>query len=234
MYEGPPRPRAQTEYRRRQPEPRYARRPDRIALWAVAMAVVGMIAAAASAHAASGGTSASSGGGTGTSSSCPDMRFGARSLALGDCGGDVKTLHWLLKAAAYRVPLDKDFDNPTDGSVRTFQRRHSLNTDGVVHRSTRKAITKTMPKSTATWYGPGFYGEQTACGVTLHRRTIGVAHRHLPCGTKVTLKYRSHYVRARVIDRGPFTRGVRWDLTNGTAKALHFTTTDTIRAAPIK
>ena len=53
----------------------------------------------------------------------------------------------------------------------------------------------TMPKSVATWYGPGFFGERTACGKTLRRKTIGVAHRTLPCGTKVTLKYRGRYVQ---------------------------------------
>src|SRR5947207_5887985 len=118
MHEGPPRSRAQNEYRRRT-ESTPIRHPDRIALWAVGMAVVAMIAAAASAHAGSGGTGASGGGTTG-SGSCPDMRFGARALKLGDCGGDVKTLHWILKADAYGVALDKNFDNPTKDSVRAF------------------------------------------------------------------------------------------------------------------
>src|SRR5436190_9844101 len=112
MHEGSPRPRAGTEYRRRGRQAAYIRNSDRIALWAVAMAVIAMVAAAASAHAGSGGTQAS-GGGTGASSPCPDQRFGARALRLGDCGSDVKTLHWLLKASAYGVPLDKEFDNPT-------------------------------------------------------------------------------------------------------------------------
>src|SRR3954454_4648795 len=161
MYEGPPSSRARTEYRRRQSESAFMRRPDRIALWAVAMAVVAMVAAATSAHAGSGGT-VSSGAGTGGSGSCPDSRFGARTLKMGDCGTDVKTLHWLLKADTYGVPLDKEFDSPTDNSVRSFQRRHSLSTDGVVHKTTRKKINRTMARSVATWYGPGFFGKQTA------------------------------------------------------------------------
>ena len=88
----------------------------------------------------------------------------------------------------------------------------------------------------ATWYGPGFYGKRTACGQTLRPGTLGVAHRNLPCGTKVALKYGNHYVRARVIDRGPYTKGVRWDLTKRTADKLHLTSAgaDTIRAAPIR
>lgn len=50
MDEGWPRHGAESEYRRR--ETPGMRRPDRIALWAVGLAVVGMIAAAVSAHGA--------------------------------------------------------------------------------------------------------------------------------------------------------------------------------------
>lgn len=233
MYEGTPRPRVGIEYGRRRSQPPIIRRPDRIALLAVVMAVVAMVAAAASAHAGGGGTSAR-GGGTSSSGKCPDQRFGARALKVGDCGGDVKTLHWLLKAKSYGVPMDKDFDNPTGHSVRSFQRHKGLNPTGVVGGGTRKKIVETMPRSIATWYGPGLFGNRTACGKRLRRSTIGVAHRTLPCGTRVTLKYRSRYVRAKVIDRGPYANGARWDLTQKTAQKLHLTTTDKIRAAPIK
>ena len=238
MYEGTGHSWTETEYGRRQPAPRAPRRvddrplrrPDRIAFWAVVMSVIAMVAAAASARAGSGGI----GSGGGDSGRCQQARFGSRALDLGDCGGDVKTLHWILKAKSYGVPLGKDFDDPTDRSVRSFQRHHSLRADGVVGTKTRKKVARTMPRSVATWYGPGFFGERTACGGRLSRKTIGVAHRHLPCGTKVTLKYRGRYVRARVIDRGPYTRGVRWDLTQKTARKLHLEVTDTIRAAPIR
>jgi len=232
MYEGAPRPRAGTEYRRRRADAAILRRPDRIAMWAVVMAVIAMVAAAASAHAGGGGTSAR-GGGAG-SGDCRDAQFGARALQLGDCGADVKTLHWILKAKRYGVPMDKEFDGSTDHSVQAFQKRHRLNVNGVVGRRTRKEIVRTMPRSTATWYA--MYGHRTACGQRLGRSTIGVAHRTLPCGTKVTLKYRSRYVRAKVIDRGPYARGVRWDLTKRTADKLHLTSAGAakIRAAPIK
>jgi hypothetical protein len=233
MYEGMPRPRAGTEYRRRRAEPTMIRRPDRIAFLAVVMAVIGMIAAAASAHASGGGTNAR-GGGTGGSSGCPDERFGGRALKMGDCGADVKVLHWLLKASSYHVPLDKDFDNPTDNSVRSFQHRHHLNSNGVVGKRTRRKIVHTMPRSKATWYAMN--GRRTACGTRLRASTIGVAHRTLPCGTKVTLAYHGRFVRARVIDRGPYSHGVRWDLTKRTADKLRLTAVgaDMIRAAPIR
>src|SRR4051794_9471889 len=44
----------------------------------------------------------------------------------------------------------------------------------------------------ATWYGPGLYGNRMACGSKLTHRTLGVAHKRLPCGTKVALRYRGH------------------------------------------
>jgi hypothetical protein len=240
MYEGVARSRAETEYGRRQLgaapgrpiRERPVRRPDRIAFWAVVMAVVAMIAAATSARGDSGGVAGD--GGTGRSGSCSNEQFGRRALDLGDCGADVQTLHWLLKAKSYGVPMGRDFDNSTDNSVRKFQRRKHLRADGVVRAKTRKKIVRTMPRSVATWYGPGFYGQRTACGKKLRRKTIGVAHRHLPCGTRVTLRYRGRYVRARVIDRGPYTRGARWDLTEKTARKLRLTETDSIRAAPIR
>ena len=230
MYEGSPRRGPENEYRRRSERSPIIQRPDRIALWAVGLAVVAMIAAAASAHAGSGGTGVSGGGGG--KGSCSDASFGSRTLSLGDCGVDVKTLHWIMKADAYGVSLNKDFDGSTQSEVRSFQRRNDIARSGVVGKRTRKQLVRTMPKSRATWYG--LLHHQTACGVTLHRSTIGVAHRHLPCGTKVTLEYKHRYVMARVIDRGPYTKGVRWDMTQGAAKALHFTGSDEIRAAPIK
>src|SRR5262245_16175590 len=42
-----------------------------------------------------------------------------------------------------------------------------------------------MRTAGATWYGPGLYGNGTACGQTLRPGTIGVAHRTLPCGTTI-------------------------------------------------
>jgi rare lipoprotein A (peptidoglycan hydrolase) len=79
-----------------------------------------------------------------------------------------------------------------------------------------------MRTAGATWYGPGFYGRQTACGQVLRPTTIGVAHRSLPCGTTVKFAYGGHYLVTKVIDRGPYTKGNSWDLTNGARTALGF------------
>jgi hypothetical protein len=80
----------------------------------------------------------------------------------------------------------------------------------------------------ASWYGPGFYGGHLACGGTLGVGTLGVAHKTLPCGTKVTLRYRGHTVRVPVIDRGPYVGGREFDLTGATKNALHFGSTGTV------
>jgi rare lipoprotein A len=85
----------------------------------------------------------------------------------------------------------------------------------------------------ATWYGPGFYGNRTACGVRLTRITLGVAHRSLPCGTQVELAYRGRTLTVPVIDRGPYARGIDWDLTSATAQRLGFTTTSRVGAVAI-
>jgi rare lipoprotein A (peptidoglycan hydrolase) len=79
-----------------------------------------------------------------------------------------------------------------------------------------------MRSAGATWYGPGFYGHETACGQTLRPGTIGVAHRSLPCGTTVKFAYDGHYLITKVIDRGPYTKGNAFDLTNGARMALEF------------
>ena len=74
----------------------------------------------------------------------------------------------------------------------------------------------------ASWYGPGLYGNALACGGTLSAGTLGVAHKSLPCGSRVTLKHRGRTVRVPVVDRGPFVGGREYDLTAATAQRLGF------------
>jgi rare lipoprotein A (peptidoglycan hydrolase) len=76
--------------------------------------------------------------------------------------------------------------------------------------------------SNISWYGPGFYGKRTACGYALTQSIVGVAHKTLPCGTKVTFKNPANgrVVTARVVDRGPYVSGRQWDLTGGLCQAL--------------
>jgi rare lipoprotein A (peptidoglycan hydrolase) len=75
-------------------------------------------------------------------------------------------------------------------------------------------------QSKATFYGPGFYGHQTACGTRLTKTTIGVANRTLRCGATVSLLFKGETLSVPVIDRGPYANGANWDLTMATAQAL--------------
>jgi rare lipoprotein A len=86
----------------------------------------------------------------------------------------------------------------------------------------------------ATWYGPGFYGHKTACGVKMTRMLLGVAHKTLPCGTEVAVLYKGRRITVPVVDRGPFRRGTAYDLTAATAQALHFTHTARLGAVRVR
>src|SRR6476659_8634441 len=82
----------------------------------------------------------------------------------------------------------------------------------------------------ATWFGPGFYGQTTACGQTLTPAVVGVANRTLPCGTLVKFSYRGHGIVAPVIDRGPYaSNGAQWDLTSEAARKIGMVDTARLR-----
>jgi hypothetical protein len=107
-----------------------------------------------------------------------------------------------------------------------------------VHRGDAQARASSTPTvslitvyrpTLATWYGPGSYGQRTACGVRLTPHTLGVAHRTLPCGTLVEFAFGHRRISVPVIDRGPFTAAT-WDLTGATAHALGFDGRTTIGA----
>lgn len=75
----------------------------------------------------------------------------------------------------------------------------------------------------ASWYGAeDGYGKRTACGHVYSSSIHGVAHKTLPCGKSVVIRYRGRTMKTRVIDRGPFIPGRNWDLSNATAHALGF------------
>lgn len=80
----------------------------------------------------------------------------------------------------------------------------------------------------ASWYGPGLYGNRLGCGGTLRAGTVGVAHKRLPCGTKVVFRYRGRAATIRVVDRGPYVGGREWDLTAAAKRKLGFGSTGTV------
>ena len=82
-----------------------------------------------------------------------------------------------------------------------------------------------------SWYGPGFYGSGTACGQRYSKTILGVAHKTLPCGTRVTLRNpkNGRTITVRVIDRGPYVAGRTWDLSRATCDYLDNCYTATIQ-----
>ena len=80
----------------------------------------------------------------------------------------------------------------------------------------------------ASWYGPGFHGEETASGEIFNQRAMVAAHRTLPLGSviRVTNLENGRRVTLRVIDRGPYGRNYRKgtvvDVSRGAARRLQF------------
>ena len=82
----------------------------------------------------------------------------------------------------------------------------------------------------ASYYGPGIFGNGVACGGTLLPGTMGVAHKTLPCGTMVKLRYHGRTVTVPVIDRGPYVAGRDYDLTWAVKLRLGFPGVGTVLA----
>jgi peptidoglycan hydrolase-like protein with peptidoglycan-binding domain len=157
--------------------------------------------------------------------------LGERTLHKGNRGDDVITLQRVLAMKGYAVgPADGIFGRMTKVAVKRFQKRRGLTADGRVGPLTTHALAYSWDIRTATLYGPGLYGNRTACGYTLGHRTRGIAHRTLPCGTPVPVYYGGRLAIFPVIDRGPYANGVSLDLTAAAARKLGMSTTAPVRA----
>ena len=211
--------------------PQSSSRPDRVAAWAFMLGILLILLAATSSHGETGGAGAPAVEPLPAVGAAPQL--GQRVLGKGAAGEDVTTLQRILRAKGYATAAlvaSGTFDDATEQAVRSFQRGAGLSVDGIVGPETRPALVALMRVLRATWYGPGFYGKRTACGKRLAPSTVGVAHRTLPCGTRVTFYHGGHFATVAVIDRGPFRRGVAWDLTAAAAKQLGFRTTGRLRS----
>jgi rare lipoprotein A (peptidoglycan hydrolase) len=131
-----------------------------------------------------------------------------------------------IKRHARWITLDRDRTGATGRYVLRDRVRRALSaearvrlSDGLTRKLGRLNVYRT---SYASWYGPGLYGNKLGCGGTLSAGRLGVAHKSLPCGSKVTLRHGGHVVRVSVIDRGPYVGGREFDLTAATARKLHF------------
>src|SRR5712691_5933227 len=78
---------------------------------------------------------------------------------------------------------------------------------------------------TASWYGPGFHGQETASGETFDQNALTAAHRTLPLGTeaKVTNLETGQSVTVTINDRSPYVPGRQLDLSQAAAKQIGLT-----------
>lgn len=78
---------------------------------------------------------------------------------------------------------------------------------------------------TASWYGPGFHGNNTSNGERYDQKGYTAAHKNLPLPSylKVTNLENGKAVVVRVNDRGPFHGSRIIDLSEGAAKAINMT-----------
>jgi putative peptidoglycan binding protein/rare lipoprotein A (RlpA)-like double-psi beta-barrel protein len=205
-------------------------RPDRVAAWAFALGVFLILLAATTSNGQSGGVAVPAAPDK-PDGEAPGAELGERTLTVGSTGPDVRTLQAILAARDYgELEVTGTFDAPTATAVKRFQQEAGLAVDGIVGPRTRPRLVALMRSAKATWYGPGLYGNRTACGTRLRRGTLGVAHKSLPCGTPVTFYKAGRFVTVPVIDRGPFRRGVAWDLTAATARKLGMASTSRLRS----
>lgn len=79
-----------------------------------------------------------------------------------------------------------------------------------------------VSQGTASWYGPGFFGNRTANGEVFRPGTLTAAHRTLPFGTRVRVTNLNNGRSAvvRINDRGPFVGNRVIDLGHGAAQEL--------------
>jgi rare lipoprotein A len=86
---------------------------------------------------------------------------------------------------------------------------------------------ETTQVGTASWYGPGFHGQETASGETFDQHALTAAHRTLPLGTeaKVTNLETGQSVNVTINDRGPYVQGRQLDLSQAAAKQIGLTKT---------
>jgi rare lipoprotein A len=88
-------------------------------------------------------------------------------------------------------------------------------------------------KGEASWYGPGFHGEETASGETFNQNKMTAAHPTLPLGSKaeVTNLETGKSVEVIINDRGPYANNRVIDLSKAAAKKIGMTKDGTAEVA---
>lgn len=78
-------------------------------------------------------------------------------------------------------------------------------------------------------FGEDRQGQETSCGVTLGRDTVGVAHPVLPCGVELVLSHGGRQVRTEVIAQAPVASGRSFEVTAALASELRLAGETVIR-----
>ena len=157
-----------------------------------------------------------------------NVRAGSRALVTGTIKPGRATAALQIKRGGRWITLDRD-RAPASGR---YVLRHRLKSPmsvparvlvrGGTTGSRSLGRLNVFRYANASWYGPGFFGQKTGCGGRLGYSQLGVAHKTLPCGTKVTLRHRGRTLRVGVMDRGPYVGSREYDLTAATARRLGF------------
>ena len=157
-----------------------------------------------------------------------NVRMGRRAVVRGVIRPAGSTVALQIRRGDRWVTLDRDRTDARGAYVLRDRQRRPLSARARVTVSTGPAGSRRIGRlnvyrsAYASWYGPGLYGGRLGCGGTLNAGTVGVAHKSLPCGAKLTLRHRGRIARVRVIDRGPYVGGREYDLTEATARRLKF------------
>ena len=142
-------------------------------------------------------------------------------LVLGGQGSEPVTVAHARTGADGRFSAVWRATRPGRYTLRAVLRREGR-AGASARRTALSAPVTVYEPGVATVFGPGFYGRRTACRTLLTPATLGVAHRTLPCGTRVEVYYGGRRLTLPVVDRGPYVRGVSWDLTAAAGWSLGF------------
>jgi rare lipoprotein A (peptidoglycan hydrolase) len=132
-----------------------------------------------------------------------------------------KTISTLFACAVLATPLEAQAISVSSysGGDNVTQNKWS---DHFIQKNPRYSIPLANAYGTASWYGPGFYGNPTASGEIYRPGTMTAAHRYLPMGTlvRVTNLNNGRSQVVRINDRGPFVGSRIIDLGEGAARSL--------------
>jgi rare lipoprotein A (peptidoglycan hydrolase) len=157
-----------------------------------------------------------------------NVRAGRRAVVRGRIQPAGSTVALQVRRHGRWVTLDRDRANASGRYVLRNRMRSPMSVRARVRVSRGPAGKRGVGRlnvyrhALASWYGPGLYGNRLGCGGRLGTTQLGVAHKSLPCGTRVTLRHRGRVVRVPVIDRGPYVGAREYDLTAATARRLKF------------